>query len=181
MNHVHCKRDSCRKHLLVLPVDPEYASVSVRCKCGARYRAHFRNGEHVLDKVAVDDLSEATIALIENDPTLKPADRVAAFESLIRRAKRARESYNFAYGKLIHLTEKKHEEWHLRASQQVVKVMSTKASCSSTELVNRVAVAYTGSGQPLFVDERPWDPAKMADPTYVRSVAEQLGVAHILE
>ena len=181
MNYVHCRRESCRKKLLALPVDPEYTSVSVRCKCGARYRAHFRNGEHVLDKVAVDDLSEATIAAIENDPTIQPAGKVAAYESIIRRAKKAREAYNFAYGTLIHLTEKKHEEWHKLASQQVVKVMSTKASCSSVELVNRVALAYTGSGQSLFVDDRPWDPVKMADPTYVRRVAEELGVAHILE
>ena len=167
--------------MLALPVDPEYTSVSVRCKCGARYRAHFRNGEHVLDTVAVDDLSAATVAAIEIDPALKPADRVTAYQCLTRRAKKAREAYNIAYGKIIHASERKEEEWNRIASQEVAKVMSTKAAFSSTELVNNIARAYTGGGNSLFVDNSPWDPARMADPYYVRRVAEELNVAHILE
>ena len=79
------------------------------------------------------------------------------------------------------MAERKHDEWHKIASQEVVKVMSTKASCSNVELVNKVAVAYTSSGQPLFIDDRPWDPARMGDQSYVRRVAAQLNVAHILE
>jgi len=181
MNHVHCNRDSCGKHLLILPIDPNYTSVSVRCSCGARYRAHFRNGEHVLDKVTVDELSEASVVSIETDPALKPSDRVMSYASVIRRAKKIRESYVTAYGKIIHMAEKKHEEWHKIASQEVVNVMSTKASCSSVELVNKIATVHTSGGQALFVDNEPWESSKMGDPNYVRRVAEKLGVAHILE
>ena len=181
MNHVHCQRDSCRKHLLTLPDEPHYTSLSVRCSCGARYRVYFRNGEHVTDKVAVIDVSEATVAAIEVDPTLKPADRVGAYESLIKRAKKARESYNVAYGGIIHKAERKKEEWHTKASQEVAKVMTTKADVSSVELVNRIAMVHTNGGQALFVGDAPWDPSKMGDPIYVRRVAEKLGVAHILE
>lgn len=181
MNYVYCKRESCKKQLLALPVDPNYTSVSIRCVCGARYRAHFRNGEHVLDKVSIDDLSETTLAAIETDPSLKPSDRVCAYASFAKRAKKAMDSYNVAYGRLIYLSEKKHEEWHKRASQEVVKVMSTKSTLNGVELVKNIALAYTGSGQVLEVDKRPWDPARMVDPIYVRRVAEQLGVAQILE
>ena len=181
MNYVYCRRERCKKQLLILPVDPEYTSVSVRCKCGARYRAYFRNGEHVLDTVTVDDINEATLDAIEKDPALKPSDRVAAYGSFAKRAKKARDSFDVAYGKLIHVAERKHDEWHKKASQQVVNVMSTRSSLSGAELVKNVALAYTGSGQVLEVDGSPWDPAKMVDPLYLRRVAEQLSVAHILE
>ena len=149
--------------------------------CGARYRISNVNGEHRVEKVIIDDLSEATVESINNDPTLKPSDKVSAYESLIKRTRQARNSYDIAYGKLIYLAEGKRDEWHKLASEQVVKVMSTKADCSAAQLVCKVAMAYTGGGQSLIVDDRPWDPERMTDPIYLRRVAEKLSVAHILE
>lgn len=87
MNHVHCARDSCKKHLLILPIDPNYTSVSVRCSCGARYRAHFRNGEHVLDKVNINDLNLATVDHVKHSD-MQPVDKVYILDDIIGRAER---------------------------------------------------------------------------------------------
>jgi len=181
MTNIYCERTNCKNLLLQLSDDPNYTSVSIRCKCGARYRVYNNNGEHRVDRVRIDDLSEATLSDIENDPTLTPSERVDAYESFKRQAKKARDSYNSAYGGLIHLADSKSNEWHKKASEQIAKVMSEPTSSSAVELVNNVAVAYTSSGKSLFVDGSPWDPRKMGNAHYVRKVAEQLGVAHILE
>ena len=57
---------------------------------------------NVVDKVAIDDLSEATVHGICNDPALKPGDKVQYLEKFISRAVKARMSYDTGYGSLVH-------------------------------------------------------------------------------
>tara|TARA_R110000824_G_scaffold108475_3_gene255534 strand:- start:2386 stop:2754 length:369 start_codon:yes stop_codon:yes gene_type:complete len=117
---------------------------------------------------------------IENDPNLRPEDKVVRFNRLSLRASRARDSYNTAYGTLIHKAKNKETEWHKRATKEVVEARKYKTSVGGVELINRMAVAVTASGQPLFVEDKPWEPAKMGDLGYVKKVAKQLGVLNIL-
>ena len=117
---------------------------------------------------------------IENDPNLKPEDKVARFQRLIMRTKRARQSYDTAYGTLIHKAKQKEDEWHKKATASVVDARKYKTAIGGVELINRMAVALTASGTPLFVEDRPWEPGKMGDLGYVKKVAEQLGVMNIL-
>lgn len=140
-----------------------------------------RNGEHVLDKVTINDLSEATLSNIENNTILKPAEKVAEYESFLKRARKAREAYNVAYGKLIHIADDKLAKWHAIASEHAVNIMSINKIKDPAKLVTNVALAYTGGGGSLEIDDQPWDPHRMVDPAYLRRVAEKLNVAHILE
>ena len=177
---LNCKRSNCNKHLIDLPDDPKYSSLSIRCKCGARYRVYYDH-QHIVDKVVIEDITPETIESIEKDPTLRPSQRVSAFQAFNRRAKKARDSYNAGFGQMIHVSNRKIEEWNKIASQQIAKVMSKDINDNAVELVNNVAMAYTQGGKVLFVDDKPWDTKRMNDLLYVRRVAERLGVAHILE
>tara|TARA_R110000824_G_scaffold339499_1_gene526015 strand:+ start:37 stop:492 length:456 start_codon:yes stop_codon:yes gene_type:complete len=148
--------------------------------CGARYRIACKGGLHSVEHVNVDDLTLASIEDIENDPSLKPEDKVLKLKLLIGRARKARDSYNTGYGELIHRASVAEDKWHKLASEQVADARNKRADITITELVNRVAVAYTASGQHLFVEDKPWDPQRMSDPWYVRQVAVSLKVEHIL-
>lgn len=148
--------------------------------CGARYRVSCKGGLHSIEHVNIEDLTLASIAEIESDPSLKPEDRVLKLQSLILRARKVRDAYNTGYGELIHRATRSEEEWHKTASKQVVEARNTRSSMTGIELINQVAVAYTASGQPLFVEDKPWDPQRMSDPGYVRQVAVTLKVEHIL-
>ena len=135
---------------------------------------------HNIEHVNIDDLSPASITEIENDPSLKPEDRVLKLKGLILRARKARDSYSVGYGELIHKAQKAEEEWHKIASQKIAEARNTRSSMSGAELVNMVAVARTSSGNPLFIEDEPWDPGRMSDPGYVKQVAVTLKVEHIL-
>ena len=154
--------------------------MSVRCTCGARYRVSCKGGLHSIEHVNIEDLTLAAIADIESDPSLKPEDRVLKLQSLIIRARKARDAYNTGYGEIIHKAKRAEEDWHKAASKQVVEARNTRSGMTGIELVNQVAVAYTSSGQPLFVEDKPWDPKRMSDPGYVRRVAVTLKVEPIL-
>ena len=107
---MHCTR--CSTQLLTLPDRPEYASISIRCNCGARHRIFWR-GEHIIDKVGIDDLSEASVEAIDNDPSLKPSDKVQSLESLIARATKAQATYSSGYDMLIHVATQSRDRWAL--------------------------------------------------------------------
>lgn len=154
----------------------QFTSVSVRCVCGARYRISSKG----VERITLDDITVAAVADIETDPALKPEDRVTKLKSLILRAKRARDAYNTGYGEVIHKAERAEEEWHKKASVQVVDALNKRSDMSGAELINRIAVAKTSSGGTLFVEGEPWNPGRMSEPGYVRNVAVKLNVAHIL-
>ena len=175
-----CQRTSCEKLIVDLSEECQFSSISARCLCGARYRVSYKAGLHSIEHVNVDDLTLAAIIDIEHDPSLKPEDKVLRFQTLIKLATKARVAYNTGYGELIHKAKQAEESWHKTASEQVVEALNTRSDMQGVEIVNQVAVAYTASGQPLFVEDEPWDPKKMTDPRYVRQVAEKLKVAHIL-
>jgi len=136
---------------------------------------------HSIEHVNVEDLTLASVSDIENDPSIKPGDKVLRFQNLIKRAKKARGSYNTAYGELIHKAEEGERKWHKEASEITARAMNTRSGKSPVELINMVAVAQTASGQPLFVEDAPWDPKRMSDPGYVRQVAEELKIEHVLD
>lgn len=175
-----CQRHTCQKFLLDVSDKCKFSSLNVRCGCGARYRVASVGGLHTIQHVEADSLSEAALIEIENDPNLRPEDKVVRFNRLSLRASRARDSYNTAYGTLIHKAKNKETEWHKRATKEVVEARKYKTSVGGVELINRMAVAVTASGQPLFVEDKPWEPAKMGDLGYVKKVAKQLGVLNIL-
>ena len=175
-----CQRTSCEKLIVDLSGECQFSSISARCVCGARYRVSYKSGMHAIEHVNIEDLTLASITDIENDPSVKPGDKVLRLQSLIKRAKSARSSYQTAYGELIHKAEEKEKDWHTKSSEGVTEALNTKSEMSSVELVNMVAVAHTASGQPLFVENEPWNPARMSEPSYVKQVAEELEVTHIL-
>lgn len=154
--------------------------MSLRCVCGARYRIASSKGLHTIEHVEAEDLSEAALIEIENDPNVKPEDKVIRFQRLSLRAARARQTYDTAYGTLIHKAKLKESEWHKRASEEVVEARNYKTSIGGVELINRMAVALTAQGKTLFVEDMPWEPAKMGDLGYVKKVAKQLGVMNLL-
>ena len=148
--------------------------------CGARYRIASSKGLHTIEHVESEDLSEAALVEIENDPNVKPEDKVTRFQRLALRAARARHTYDTAYGTLIHKAKIKETEWHKRATQGAMNARKYKASIGGVELINRMAVSLTAQGKTLFVEDMPWEPSKMGDIAYVKKVAEQLGVMNLL-
>ena len=175
-----CQRTSCEKLIVDLSEECQFSSVSARCLCGARYRISCKSGLYSIEHVSIEDISPASITNIENDPALKPGDKVLKLQNLIKRAVISRNSYMTSFGELIHAAKEKEKSWHKVATEEVTEALNTKSSLSGVELINQVAVAYTASGQPLFVEDEPWDPGKMSDPGYVKQVAVTLNVEHIL-
>jgi len=156
---MHCTR--CSTQLLTLPDRPEYASISIRCNCGARYRIFWR-GEHIIDKVGIDDLSEASVAAIDNDPSLTPADKVQSLESLAARATTAKETYHSGYGMLIGAANRAKRKW----ARQVPPNGHT--------LLWQIA----DTAKPTINNE-PYDPANRTI-DYAKLVAHTLNMEHLL-
>lgn len=128
---------------------------------------------NVIDKVAIDDLNEATVEDIGNDPALKPADKVNSLQKLIVRAERARNAYSQAYGMLIHSASKARDEWHRRAGEQVADVMGTSGS-KGINLLWKIA----DTAKP-DVEGKPYDSNnKTID--YARLVARSLNMEHLV-
>ena len=82
-----CHRPSCSKNLIDLPDSPNYASISIRCKCGARYRLSHKSGKHSVEKVTINDLSLATVAHVKHSD-MQPGDKVHILDGIIGRAER---------------------------------------------------------------------------------------------
>ncbi len=99
-----CHRPSCGSKLLTLPDSPNYMSISIRCKCGARYRISYKNGEHNIEKVVINDLNLATVAHIKRS-RMPVEDKVDVLSSIISRSVGTREATNEAYGTLIRVAE----------------------------------------------------------------------------
>ena len=99
-----CHRPSCSKKLIDLPDSPNYLSVSIRCKCGARYRLSHKAGEHNIEKVNINDLNLATVAHIKRSK-MPVEDKVDVLSSIISRSVGTREATNEAYGTLIRVAK----------------------------------------------------------------------------
>ena len=83
-----CHRPSCSKKLIDLPDSPNYLSISIRCKCGARYRLSHKAGEHNIEKVNINDLNLATVAHVKHSD-MRPDDKVYILDDIIDRSGRA--------------------------------------------------------------------------------------------
>lgn len=94
-----------------LPDVAHFASISVRCTCGARYRTFQRNGLYSIEHVAVDDINESSIAAIEHDPALNASDKASKLDILIQRTEVSRTKHNEAFGKIIQKARKAHDKW----------------------------------------------------------------------
>tara|TARA_R110000787_G_scaffold142168_1_gene255750 strand:- start:685 stop:1014 length:330 start_codon:yes stop_codon:yes gene_type:complete len=82
-----CHRPSCSKNLIDLPDSPNYASISIRCKCGARYRLSHKAGKHCVEKVSINDLTLAAVAYVKHSD-MQPGDKVYILDDIIGRAER---------------------------------------------------------------------------------------------
>ena len=123
--------------------------------------------------IAIDDLNEATVEDISNDPALKPGDKVQSLEKLILRAERARTVYSQAYGMLIHVASTSRDRWHRKASEQAAKVMNT-AGTTGLNLLWQIA----DTARPE-VNGMPYDSSnKTID--YAKLVARSLNMEHLV-
>ena len=128
---------------------------------------------NVVDKVAIDDLSEATVHGICNDPALKPGDKVQYLEKFISRAVKARMSYDTGYGSLVHHAQRELDAWHIKASEQAAKVMST-AGTQGVTLLWQIADAMKPE-----VSGAPYDSTNRTN-DYAKLVAKTINMGHLL-
>jgi len=156
---MHCTR--CSTQLLTLPDRPEYASISIRCNCGARHRIFWR-GEHIIDKVGIDDLSEASVEAIDNDPSLKPSDKVQSLESLIARATKAQATYSSGYDMLIHVATQSRDRW------------AREAPSTGHTLLWQIADTVKPN-----INDKSYDPTNRTI-EYAKLVAHTLNMEHLL-